>query len=241
MGKKGGGRVRVVQKGPKMPANPMADFAIPPDEELNLPVKPDSGSGYLIWPMGETITMKYDNFSVIYPNYLDSNKTVKLGRRIAAKDAVPEPTVQDLHEALASLNVRHVIQPYKGYSRDSISRWDNPGRVLVDLEGAAENGIVGMGTDGAFDLDEVPDINDDNDKENNGGSGGGKKQLLREIAKVIPKLPNRQKRIEEKAKAAAVEAEKQKKLAIQAEKSAPSKGGGGSGSSGKKKKGKKKK
>lgn len=185
--------------------------------------------------------MKYDNFSVIYPNYLDSNKTVKLGRRIAAKDAVPEPTVQDLHEALASLNVRHVIQPYKGYSRDSISRWDNPGRVLVDLEGAAENGIVGMGTDGAFDLDQVPDINDDNDKENNGGSGGGKKQLLREIAKVIPKLPNRQTRIEEKAKAAAVEAEKQKKLAIQAEKSAPSKGGGGSGSSGKKKKGKKKK
>ena len=32
MGKKGGGRVRVVQKGPKMPPNPMADFAIPPGE-----------------------------------------------------------------------------------------------------------------------------------------------------------------------------------------------------------------
>eukprot|EP00573_Skeletonema_grethae_P001399 CAMPEP_0201692250 /NCGR_PEP_ID=MMETSP0578-20130828/5206_1 /ASSEMBLY_ACC=CAM_ASM_000663 /TAXON_ID=267565 /ORGANISM="Skeletonema grethea, Strain CCMP 1804" /LENGTH=229 /DNA_ID=CAMNT_0048177601 /DNA_START=72 /DNA_END=759 /DNA_ORIENTATION=+ len=228
-----------------MPANPMADFAIPPDEELHLPVKPDSKSGYLIWPMGETFTMKYDNFSVIYPNYLDSNKTVKLGRRIAAKDAVPEPTVQDLHEALASLNVRHVIQPYKGYSRDAISRWDNPGRVLVDLEGAAEKGIVGMGSDGGFDLDDVPDINDENDKENNNaGKGAGKKQLLREIAKVVPTLPNRQKRIDEKAKAAEVEA---KKLAIQAEKSksAASKGGGGSGSSGKqsgkKKKGKKKK
>ena len=195
--------------------------------------------------IGETFTMKYDNFSVIYPNYLDSNKTVKLGRRIAAKDAVPEPTVQDLHEALASLNVRHVIQPYKGYSRDAISRWDNPGRVLVDLEGAAEKGIVGMGSDGGFDLDDVPDINDENDKENNhAGKGAGKKQLLREIAKVVPTLSNRQKRIDEKAKAAEVEA---KKLAIQAEKSksAASKGGGGSGSSGKqsgkKKKGKKKK
>ncbi|KAL7494545.1 hypothetical protein ACHAWT_003227 [Skeletonema menzelii] len=242
MGKKGGGRVRVVQKGPKMPANPMADFAIPPDEELHLPVKPDSSSGYLIWPMGETFTMKYDNFSVIYPNYLDSNKTVKLGRRIAGKDAVPEPTVQDLHEALASLNVRHVIQPYKGYSRDAISRWDNPGRVLVDLEGAAENGIAGMGSDGAFDLDDIPDINDDNNKENeNEGKGAGKKQLLREVAKIIPTLPNRQKRIDEKAKAAELEAEKQKKLTIQAEKSNASKGGGGSGSSGKKKKGKKKK
>ena len=187
--------------------------------------------------------MKYDNFSAIYPNYLDSNKTVKLGRRIAAKDSVPEPTVQDLHEALASLNVRHVIQPYKGYSRDAISRWDNPGRVLVDLEGVAENGIVGIGSDGAFDLDDVPDINDDDDKENNneGSGGGGKKKLLREIAKAIPTLPNRQRRIEEKAKAAEAEAEKQKKLAIQSEKAAPSKGGGGSGSGGKKKKGKKKK
>jgi len=188
--------------------------------------------------------MKYENiFSVIYPNYLDSNKTVKLGRRIAAKDAVPEPTVQDLHEALALLNIRHVIQPYKGYSRDAISRWDNLGRVLVDLEGAAEKGIVGMGSDGAFDLDDVPDIkDDDNDKENNneGRTGGGKKQLLRELAKVINRLPNRQKRIEEQEKAA--EAEKQKKLATQqAEKAAPSKGGGGAGSSGKKKKGKKKK
>lgn len=85
MGKKGGGRVRVVQKGPKMPnmTNPMADFAIPPgnknmlvemiatiflftcsanlsfssrhllDEELQLPIKPPSDSGYLFWPMGE--------------------------------------------------------------------------------------------------------------------------------------------------------------------------------------------
>jgi signal recognition particle subunit SRP19 len=186
------------------------------------------------------MTMNYDNFSAIYPNYLDSNKTVKLGRRIAAKDAVPEPTVQDLHEALAKLNVRHVIQPYKGYSRDAISRWDNLGRVLVDLKGAAENGIVGMGSDGAFDLDDVPDINDENDKENE-GMGGGKKQLLRELAKVISTLPNRKKRIEEKAKAAQLEAEKQKKLAIQAEKANASKGGGGSGSGGKKKKGKKKK
>jgi hypothetical protein len=130
-----------------------------------------------------------------------------------------------------------VIQPYKGYSRDATSRWDNLGRVLVDLEGAAEKGIVGMGSDGAYDLDDVPDIKDDNDN-NNEGRGGGKKQLLREIAKVITRLPNRQKRIEEQK---AAEAEKQKKLATQAEKVAPSKGGGGSGSSGKKKKGKKKK
>ncbi len=78
--------------------------------------------------------MNYKAFSAIYPNYLDSNKTIKLGRRIAAKDAVPEPTIQDIHEALASLNIRHVIQPHKGYSRDAVSRWDNPGRGALKIQ-----------------------------------------------------------------------------------------------------------
>ena len=194
--------------------------------------------------LGETFSMKYDNFSVIYPNYLDSNKTVKLGRRISAKDAVPEPTVQDIHEALASLNVRHVIQPNKGYSRDAISRWDNLGRVLVDMEGAVEKGVVGVGKDGAYDLDDIPDMNDDdNDKENNNepGRGGGKKQLIREIATIIPTLEGRKKRVEEKAKAAEAEKLKLAKAEKAAAPSKPSKGSGGSGSSSKKKKGKKKK
>lgn len=55
MGKKGGGRVRVKQVGPKMPAtiNPLADLAIPPEEMIHLPVQPDSNSGFLFWPMSE--------------------------------------------------------------------------------------------------------------------------------------------------------------------------------------------
>ena len=129
--------------------------------------------------------MQYKNFSALYPNYLDSNKTVKMGRRIAAKDALPEPTVQDIHEALVSLNIRHVVQPHKGYPCDASSRWDNPGRVLVDLEGASESGVMEMKADGAFDLDDIPDMGGDHDdaKENNenNGGGAGKKQLLRKI------------------------------------------------------------
>ena len=54
MGKKGGGRVRVKQMAaPKMPANPLADLAIPPEEMIHLPEKPASDSGYLFWPMSE--------------------------------------------------------------------------------------------------------------------------------------------------------------------------------------------
>lgn len=55
MGKKGGGRVRVKQVGPKMPANmtnPLADLSVPP-EDIHLPVQPDSNSGFLFWPMSE--------------------------------------------------------------------------------------------------------------------------------------------------------------------------------------------
>ena len=152
----------------------------------------------------ETFTMQFKTFSAIYPNYLDSDKTVKLGRRIAAKDAVPEPTIQDIHEALALLDIRHVIQPHKGYSRDASSRWDNPGRIMVDLEGAIQNGIFDKSPDGAYDLDTLPDMGDDDDNNGNqnteNGEGRRKKQFLRRLALVISGLPNRQKRIEVKSK-----------------------------------------
>lgn len=76
--------------------------------------------------------MDPSNFFIIYPSYLDSSKTMKQGRRIGVEKAVDTPTAQDLSDALASLNVRHVQQPNKGYSRDQTTLWDNPGRVKVD-------------------------------------------------------------------------------------------------------------
>eukprot|EP00569_Conticribra_weissflogii_P007369 CAMPEP_0171336324 /NCGR_PEP_ID=MMETSP0878-20121228/5962_1 /TAXON_ID=67004 /ORGANISM="Thalassiosira weissflogii, Strain CCMP1336" /LENGTH=224 /DNA_ID=CAMNT_0011837773 /DNA_START=230 /DNA_END=904 /DNA_ORIENTATION=- len=224
-----------------MPANPLADLAVPPEEMISLPPKPDSNSGFLIWPMSETFTMNYKNFSAIYPNYLDSNKTIKLGRRIAAKDAVSEPTIQDIHEALASLSIRHVIQPHKGYSRDAVSRWDNPGRVLVDLDGAAERGVLdgalGMRPDGTFDLeDDVPDMGAGQEGIDNGETTAKKKKLMRKLAVIIRDLPNRKKRlIELKARE---DAEKLKSV----ESGNATSGGTSNGQGGnRKKKGKKKK
>jgi len=184
---------------------------------------------------GETFIMTYDKFSAIYPNYLDSNKTTKLGRRIAAKDAVPEPTIQDIHEALVSLNIRHVIQPHKGYSRDATARWFNNGRVLVDLKGAAEKGVLGMGADGAFDLDDaIPELSEE-DEQRKDGSGVSKKHLLRQLAHIIRGLPGRQRRLEEKArKTLAEEAERPQ---VAASNVAPS----GTAAGNRKKKGKKSK
>eukprot|EP00522_Entomoneis_paludosa_P015432 CAMPEP_0172444070 /NCGR_PEP_ID=MMETSP1065-20121228/4198_1 /TAXON_ID=265537 /ORGANISM="Amphiprora paludosa, Strain CCMP125" /LENGTH=207 /DNA_ID=CAMNT_0013194489 /DNA_START=48 /DNA_END=671 /DNA_ORIENTATION=+ len=135
MGKKRGGGVRVKQVGPKVaPAMPsMEDFAIPADEMVNLPPTPDR-SYQVIWPIHETFTMKIEGFRVIYPSYLDSTKTCQQGRRLAQDKAVPTPTCSDISQALQGLQVRHVLQPYKGYSRDITCLWDNPGRVLVDVQ-----------------------------------------------------------------------------------------------------------
>ena len=71
-------------------------------------------------------------FFVIYPSYMDSCKTMKLGRRIGIENSIPTPTVNDISEGLQILNLRHVIEPYKGYSRDITALWDNPGRVKVE-------------------------------------------------------------------------------------------------------------
>jgi signal recognition particle subunit SRP19 len=82
----------------------------------------------------ETFSMDAADFNVIYPSYLDSNKTIAQGRRIGQEVAVEEPTVSDISQALQSLNIRHVLQPHKGYPRDIETLWDNPGRVKVDLK-----------------------------------------------------------------------------------------------------------
>ena len=71
-------------------------------------------------------------FQCIYPSYLDSTKTVSKGRRIGTEKAVPNPTVSDISQVLQTLNIRHVLQPNKGYSRDIETLWDNPGRVLYE-------------------------------------------------------------------------------------------------------------
>lgn len=233
MGKKGGGRVRVKQMGPKgMPniGNPMDELAIAPEDMIQLPPPVDK-SLCQIWPVSETFSMKYDRFSVIYPNYLDATKTVKQGRRIAVTDAVDTPTVMDIGQALQSLKIRHAVQPYKGYSRDAESQWDNLGRVLVDLPTGGDDGVMEVGADGAFDVD-----GDDND-----GPVTSKKQLLRELGSRIPHLKSRKERLAREKAEREAEEQRAKEAAAAAHKSASQKSSTtGGGSNKKKNKGKKK-
>jgi signal recognition particle subunit SRP19 len=137
MGKKNA--VRIKQVGPKHKAmpdalvNPMEALQIPENEMVHIP-PPVDRKYQIFWPIFESLTMETTGFQVIYPSYMDSTKTIKQGRRIAADLAVERPTVTDLSQALQQLQVRHVIQPYKGYSRDITCQWENPGRILFDVK-----------------------------------------------------------------------------------------------------------
>ena len=233
MGKRGGGRVRVKQVGPKMPSigNPLDSFAIPPEDMIQLPPKPNKNAA-IIWPLSETFTLKYDGFQVIYPNYLDSTKTVKQGRRISADVSVDTPTVADISGALQAMNIKHVIQPNKCYSRDAESHWDNKGRILVDIQKGQGDGAMELGADGAFDVSDENDVPD-----MGGGSGMNKKKMLKEIAARIPHLKARKDRLEREAKQKSEAEAKAKAESAAAHRAASSKV---SASSNKKKKGKKK-
>jgi signal recognition particle subunit SRP19 len=122
----------------------------------------------------ETFHMQPEKFIVIYPSYLDSTKTVKMGRRIAKERAVDTPTVSDISMALQTLTIKHVLQPYKGYSRDITTLWDNPGRIKVDYDNSE------------------------------------KTMLLKELAEIIPTLPERIQRLEAAAKEAEIAQQKRK-------------------------------
>ena len=141
MGKKKGGGVRVKQVGPKLGAglnpaamlNPMEAFMNDPAaQQIKLPPQPNR-KYQMFWPLSESFSMKTEGFQVIYPSYLDSTKTSAKGRRIGLEKAVAAPTVSEVSAALQQLQVRHVVQPYKGYSPDCTCQWDNPGRCLVDV------------------------------------------------------------------------------------------------------------
>lgn len=53
MGKKSGGRVRVKQVGgQKAPVNPLDALAVPPEEMIHFPPKPDTNISH-VWPMSK--------------------------------------------------------------------------------------------------------------------------------------------------------------------------------------------
>ena len=66
----------------------------------------------VFWPSNRG-SMPHSTWVNVWPNYLDKNKTVKMGRRIKLDLAVETPTVDDLREACRGEGLRHVVFPFK--------------------------------------------------------------------------------------------------------------------------------
>merc|ERR1719188_2140667 len=69
-------------------------------------------------------------WNIIYPNYVNSKKTVQEGRRIGAEKAVEYPHAAEMAEICEYLKIPHILEMEKAYPRDWLIR----GRVRVMLK-----------------------------------------------------------------------------------------------------------
>merc|ERR1719188_893209 len=69
-------------------------------------------------------------WNIIYPNYVNSKKTVQEGRRIGVEKAVEHPHAAEMAEICEYLKIPHVLEMDKAYPRDWLIR----GRVRVMLK-----------------------------------------------------------------------------------------------------------
>ena len=139
MGKKGKVRVKQKGGAGAANVNPLADLMQPPAEDMIMPPQRGDPNVSIPWPSSKCLGFQFvgmlctfdefcflhgilcvcravfrnmdsSNFIVIYPTYLDSTKTVKVGRRISKEECVEEPSILDLSDACRTLNYRHVVE-----------------------------------------------------------------------------------------------------------------------------------
>lgn len=73
--------------------------------------------------------MKDKGKLVIWPAYIDRNKSRSKGRIISRKTSINEPTVKEIGLAAEKLGLNPEIEADKAYPK---SWWESKGRVLID-------------------------------------------------------------------------------------------------------------
>ncbi|HHT18189.1 MAG: signal recognition particle protein Srp19 [Euryarchaeota archaeon] len=73
--------------------------------------------------------MKDEKRTIIWPSYIDSNKTKSEGRKISKKQAVNTPKIREITQAAKKLGLNPSVEKYKSYPP---SWWEGSGRVIVD-------------------------------------------------------------------------------------------------------------
>ncbi|CAM9524607.1 unnamed protein product [Ectocarpus sp. 4 AP-2014] len=147
-------------------------------------IPPDKNTLY-VRPAEALRKMDVSKLIVIWPNNVDSTKTIKRGRRIPKASGCPSPTVEDMSQVLEFLQLWHAVEPYKAYPRE---QWIL-GRVRVRL--ADEDGVPWN--------PEVPD----------------RPSLMKKMGELMPNLKSRIDRISKAKKdaEALARAEKEKAAA----------------------------
>mmetsp|Transcript_65948 Transcript_65948/g.212725 ORF Transcript_65948/g.212725 Transcript_65948/m.212725 type:complete len:153 (-) Transcript_65948:129-587(-) len=100
-------------------------------------------------------------WNILYPNYINSKKTVPEGRRIAVNKGCEHPHAAEMAEICEYLKIPHVLEMDKAYPRDWLIR----GRVRVLLKTP----------EGAFTHPEIHT----------------KKAVMEKMGELIPKLKSR--------------------------------------------------
>ena len=71
---------------------------------------------------------KRQRMIVLWPEYFDSNRTVKEGRRVTAKMGVSNPKMEEISKVLKQLNIKHSLEKEASYPG---TWWKQNGRVLL--------------------------------------------------------------------------------------------------------------
>eukprot|EP00930_Biecheleria_cincta_P007731 TRINITY_DN108991_c0_g1_i1.p1 TRINITY_DN108991_c0_g1~~TRINITY_DN108991_c0_g1_i1.p1 ORF type:complete len:161 (+),score=27.79 TRINITY_DN108991_c0_g1_i1:56-538(+) len=72
-------------------------------------------------------------WNILYPNYINSKKTVQEGRRIPLDKGCEHPRAQEMAEICEHLKIPHVLEMDKAYPKDWLLR----GRIRVLLKSPA--------------------------------------------------------------------------------------------------------
>ena len=77
--------------------------------------------------------------TIIWPQYFDSKRTRKYGRRLSSEHALPMPNLQELYEAADMLGYEPEADPEAKFPK---TWWDPPGLLLVQSHGQKKKFIM---------------------------------------------------------------------------------------------------
>eukprot|EP00755_Sulcionema_specki_P034254 Sspe_Gene.102520::Locus_78099_Transcript_1_2_Confidence_0.833_Length_579::g.102520::m.102520/K03105/SRP19; signal recognition particle subunit SRP19 len=126
-------------------------------------------------PGGRQLPQDLKTYQIFYPQYIDKDLTISQGRRVPKERGVEKPLSIEIYQACAKLNLPVVLQPEKGYARQST---DRRGRVAVLVKRPR------------------PEGDESSDRELVNPEIPNKDTLFRKVAEIIPGLPMRQKQPE---------------------------------------------